>query len=179
VTGGFWVFGYGSLLWRTGFAYAQRRLAVLEGYRRNFCMESHHYRGTPEKPGLVLALEEAAGECCHGLAFQVAPGNGKEVLAYLRGRELISDAYLEVVRPVTLDDGARVEAVCYVMNLSHHQYRRGITAGEQIEMILQARGSAGPNTDYLFSTAETLLALGIEDAAIAELAREMRARLSS
>lgn len=56
-----WVFGYGSLLWNPGFAVAERRLASLEQYQRSFCMHSIHHRGTEETPGLVLALDEAAG----------------------------------------------------------------------------------------------------------------------
>ena len=53
-----WVFGYGSLLWNPGFEYEQSTLATLMGYHRSFCMRSIHHRGTPEAPGLVLALDE-------------------------------------------------------------------------------------------------------------------------
>ena len=54
---GLWVFGYGSLIWEPGFDFDDRRLATLHGYRRAFCMTSIVYRGTPEAPGLVLALD--------------------------------------------------------------------------------------------------------------------------
>ena len=36
-------------------------IATLPGYARSFCMRSIHHRGTEEEPGLVLALDEAAG----------------------------------------------------------------------------------------------------------------------
>ena len=41
-----WVFGYGSLMWRPGFAYEEARHARLTGYRRCFCIYSVYHRGT-------------------------------------------------------------------------------------------------------------------------------------
>src|SRR5688500_17649725 len=48
-----WVFGYGSLMWRPGFPYLDRRLGHLFGYHRSLCVLSHVHRGTPDTPGLV------------------------------------------------------------------------------------------------------------------------------
>ena len=53
---GYWVFGYGSLMWRPGFDYVERSSATLHGRRRAFCIYSVHHRGTYERPGLVLGL---------------------------------------------------------------------------------------------------------------------------
>ena len=65
-----WVFGYGSLMWRPGFAYEEAQHARLTGYRRCFCIYSVHHRGTPERPGLVLGLDR--GGACEGIAYRVA-----------------------------------------------------------------------------------------------------------
>ena len=89
----FWVFGYGSLMWRPGFVFAARHKAVVHGWRRRLCIYSHIYRGVPEKPGIVLGLD-AGGECV-GVAFQVGPNLREPTLRYLRERELISDVYIE------------------------------------------------------------------------------------
>ena len=70
-SGDLWVFGYGSLIWHPGFDFAEQRLATVIGYRRAFCMASIRYRGTPEAPGLVLALDRDAGGRCEGVAFRV------------------------------------------------------------------------------------------------------------
>lgn len=171
---GFWVFGYGSLIWRTGFPYRSRKLATLLGYRRSFCMESHHYRGTPEAPGLVLALDPLPGASCRGLAFHVDPGNAREVMSYLRGRELVSDAYCEVVREISFDEGGRDEAVCYVINQAHHQYVGEMSLLDKAAMIMRSSGTAGANTEYLFNTFNSLLELGIEDAELDELVELVR-----
>lgn len=171
-----WVFAYGSLLWRPGFDHVERRRATLDGYRRAFCMASIHYRGTPEAPGLVLALDHAPGQRCDGVAYRVEPGRVEATLAALRARELVSYAYDEALLPVRLDDGREVAAVAYVINREHAQYRGGLSLDEQAAIIARAAGGMGPNADYLANTAASLAALGIEDAELAELAELVAAR---
>ncbi|MYB35542.1 MAG: gamma-glutamylcyclotransferase, partial [Gammaproteobacteria bacterium] len=51
-----WVFGYGSLMWKPGFRYLDCGPARLYGFSRRLCLWSIHYRGTPERPGLVVGL---------------------------------------------------------------------------------------------------------------------------
>ncbi|SIO14266.1 gamma-glutamylcyclotransferase [Vannielia litorea] len=169
-----WVFGYGSLLWNPGFEVAEQRLARLDGYHRAFCMASIHHRGTEEKPGLVLALDAAAGAACQGVALRVVPGQEPEVLAALRERELISSAYYEAV--VTLRDATEkpFSALAYVVDRDHVQYRGTLSLEEQAEIIANAHGGRGPNTEYLFNTADHLVELGIADPDLAWLAARLR-----
>lgn len=151
-----WVFGYGSLVWNPGFEAQDRVIASLPGYHRSFCMRSIHHRGTDENPGLVLALDEAPDAVCHGVALSVAPDKADEVLEYLRERELISSAYLEKMLEIELADGRRVEAVTYVIDADHVQYCGGLDLEEQADIIARAVGGRGPNTEYLFNTADHL-----------------------
>jgi cation transport protein ChaC len=157
-----WVFGYGSLMWNPGFAPAERRLAVLPGYARSFCMRSVHHRGTPEAPGLVLALDRAEGAACRGVAFRVAPGAEDAVLAMLRERELVSAAYLEEVHPVLLDAREAVDATAFVIDRAHVQYCR-LPLTEQAAIIARATGGRGPNAEYLHNTVAHLAGLGIDE----------------
>ncbi len=170
-----WVFGYASLLWSPGFPVAEMRPARLDGWHRSFCMWSIHHRGTPESPGLVLALDRAAGGSCRGAALAVAEGHEEATLDYLRERELVSSAYLEQRLPVVLDDGREVEALTYVVDPAHAQYTGPLSLEDQALVIARAVGGRGPNTEYLWNTAEHLAAMGIDDPDLAWLAERVRA----
>ena len=171
---GWWIFAYGSLLWNPLFPVAEMRVATLRGWHRRFRLWSLASRGTPEAPGLVLALDADPQGLCHGVAYRLAPETAEETLAYLRARELVTNAYDEHRLPLDLDDGRTVEAYAYVMNRAHPQYRGGLTLAEQAEVIARAAGPMGPNAEYLLNTVASLEALGLEDAELAELAELVR-----
>lgn len=169
-----WFFGYGSLIWNPGFDFAERQLATLNGYARTFCMRSIHHRGSPQEPGLVLALDEHDGTECQGVAFRVEASRKGAVLEYLRERELISSAYLEKTVAVRLADGREVTAVAYVVDRDHEQYCGGLPLEEQARIIAEAVGGRGPNTEYLWNTSSHLSELGIADQELEWLSRRVR-----
>jgi cation transport protein ChaC len=176
-TGDLWVFGYGSLLWNPGFPVAETRVARLPGWHRSFCMSSIHHRGTPEHPGLVLALDRADGAHCDGLGFRVEARYAAQTVEYLRERELISSAYLETRLAVTFRDcGTRQEDVLtYVIDPAHEQYRGDLDLETQARIIAFATGGRGPNDEYLYNTAAHLAELGLADADLDWLAARVRA----
>lgn len=169
-----WVFGYGSLMWNPEVPVAEKALARLDGFHRAFCMTSIHHRGTEEDPGLVLALDAAAGADCHGVAFRVEPGAETETIAVLRERELISSAYREEHHPVALRDGRTVQAVTYVIERNHRQYVGSLSLERQAQIIARAVGGRGPNTEYLYNTTDHLHELGIPDADLDWLTERVR-----
>ncbi|MBL4808168.1 MAG: gamma-glutamylcyclotransferase [Rhodobacteraceae bacterium] len=173
---GFWVFGYGSLLWKPGFAFAEKKQARLNGFRRAFCMYSIHYRGTVANPGLVLALDPHDTACCDGVAYRVPAETAAKTLNYLRERELVSSAYYEDTHPVTLECGTNVDALCYIVDRDHEQYTGVLSLETQADMIARSAGSTGPNWEYLFKTAEHLAALGIADAEMESLVKMVSQR---
>ncbi|MEM9032894.1 MAG: gamma-glutamylcyclotransferase [Pseudomonadota bacterium] len=170
-----WVFGYASLIWNPGFDYEEKAIARLKDYARSFCMRSIHHRGTPQDPGLVLALDAHPGAACEGVAFRVARSHEASVLTYLRERELISSAYLERHLPLRLEDGRNIEALAYVVDPDHAQYCGGLALEEQARIIATAKGGRGPNNEYLFNTVAHLDALDIADEELSWLARRVRA----
>lgn len=159
--GDFWVFGYGSLMWRPGFAHTETCKARLAGYRRALCVRSHVHRGTPDRPGLVLGLDR--GGSCIGLAFRVPGALSDEVMTYLRERELVTSVYLEKTLPVRLETGETVAAVTYVVDRSHLQYASHMDAEEAASTVSGAIGQSGPNEEYVLNTLGHLHALGIRD----------------
>lgn len=165
--GAFWVFGYGSLMWRPGFAFAETRPARVLGYHRAMCVLSVRYRGTPETPGLVMGLK-AGGECL-GRAYRVAPGDRTAAVAYLKDRELVTGVYTEQMLPAVLDDGRRVQAYGFVADPGHPQYRGALSQAEAAALIRQGRGWEGPARDYLANSLAHLAELGIEETDLAAL----------
>jgi cation transport protein ChaC len=168
-----WVFGYGSLMWNPGFAYAEARPATLRGFHRAFCIYSVHYRGTVRQPGLVLGLDR--GGVCHGLAFRLAPEMHAETLAYLRRRELIYGVYREAFVPVDLaldHPGAPLQSVyalAYIAERAHPAYAGALTLAREATLIRRSAGRNGTNLDYLLSTHRHLRSLGIQDARLDRL----------
>ena len=162
-----WVFGYGSLLWRPGFEFTERSRALLRGYHRSFCIYSHHYRGTPENPGLVLGLN-AGGECV-GNAFRIAPENWNAVKEYLDERELVTNTYIPADVEVELDDGRTVIAHTYVADPTHQQYAGNLPVRTAVEIIVAAHGNVGPNLEYLENTVQHLDEMGIVDPPLHDL----------
>lgn len=159
----FWVFGYGSLMWRPGFAYEEQEPGLVYGFRRSLCVLSHVHRGTPEKPGLVLGLD--AGGSCHGVAYRVAAEHWPRTLAYLREREQVTMVYRELeTRLRLLQSGQTVRAVAYVVDRKHPQYAGRLGIERLVSLVRQGTGKSGHCVDYLESTVNHLRELGIHDA---------------
>ena len=147
-----WVFGYGSLMWRPGFPYKAAVAAELTGYHRAFCVYSVYYRGTPERPGLVLGLDK--GGVCRGLAFQVSASDAKAAISYLRTREQISGTYRECHVPITVHDPdpRPVMALTFVCERHHPAFARHLPLARQAQIIRAAAGPAGTNLEYALNT---------------------------
>ena len=159
--GALWVFGYGSLMWRPGFAYSLRCKAMLRGWRRSLCIYSHVYRGTPERPGLVLGLDR--GGACPGVAFRVEEALRDKTIRYLREREQPTAVYLERVVPIVLETGERVSALAYVTDRLHPQYAGRLTREAMLERIRAGTGASGDNPTYVKETHDHLLTIGVRD----------------
>jgi cation transport protein ChaC len=155
------VFGYGSLMWRPGFAFVERQAAVLHGRRRAFCIYSVHHRGTPQRPGLVLGL--APGGSVRGAAYRVAPADWPEVYAYLLEREQPTETYVETQVHVRLESGRSVPTLAFLSDTAHPQWAGNLTLEQQARLIAGSSGLSGRNIDYLRDLLDHLRQDGVTD----------------
>jgi len=171
----FWVFAYGSLMWQPDFDYSDRRKATLEGYSRALCIYSWVHRGTREAPGLVFGLDE--GGRCEGFAFQIPGPAVRDTVAMLRKRELVTNVYQEVLKPLQLtgDDPRTVMALFYSAVRTHEQYAGTLSHDEQLRFVRQGVGQSGVNTHYVLNTHNHLQQEGIQDEALSALCRDLSA----
>lgn len=168
----FWIFGYGSLMWRPGFAFLRSEAARVHGYHRSLCVYSHVHRGTPEQPGLVLGLDR--GGSCHGVAFEIARENWMDTITYLRAREQVTSVYLERQTPVTLlDSGRTAAAVTYVVDRAHRQYAGVLDEETRERHVRMGQGVSGHCTDYVKNTVTHLREMNIHDPALERLAARL------
>jgi cation transport protein ChaC len=168
-----WVFGYGSLMWRPGFAFRERRPAVAHGRRRAFCIYSVHHRGTPARRGLVLGL--APGGATRGAAYRVGVADWPAVYAYLQEREQPTETYFEAWAHVRLDTGALVEALVFLSDRTHPQWAGDLTLEEQARLIAGATGLSGRNVDYLRDLVVHLRDEGVADRTMERLLARVEA----
>ncbi|MGH6854497.1 MAG: gamma-glutamylcyclotransferase [Aestuariivirga sp.] len=174
----FWIFGYGSLMWRPGFEALESEPALIQGYHRRLCVFSFVHRGTSERPGLVLGLDR--GGSCHGMAFRVETASKDRILAYLREREQVTSVYLEASKPVLLQkSGRKVEAVTYLVDRSHRQYAGKLAMSELLRLVCQGQGISGACVDYVFNTVAHLRDMQIHDARLEELARTLESQAAA
>ena len=170
--GHLYVFAYGSLIWRPGFTHVAAHPALLRGFHRRFCLWSHHYRGTPERPGLVLGLDR--GGACRGVAYAVSAAEAASVLAYLDERELPDGAeqvYHRRMLPLRLlGSGRTVRAVTYVANRECRMYCGRLAPERAAAVIAAGQGKTGTNRDYLLNTVQHLKLMGVRDAGLDRIA---------
>ena len=169
-----WVFAYGSLMWRPGFDFLERRSARLVGAHRALCVYSFVHRGTPEKPGLVLGLDR--GGNCRGIAYRVAATKRAATIDYLRGREQITMVYREAWRPVWLDDDPQqsVQALCYMVDRGHRQYAGRLSLEKQLHFVRQGHGRSGNNRDYVLDAVKEIEAQGYRDEQLHRLSERLK-----
>ncbi len=170
-----WVFGYGSLMWNPAFHFAESASGRLYGYHRQFCLWTPIGRGSPDNPGLTLALEP--GGSCRGILFRIDRDEVDSELDIVWNREMISGAYVPRVVPVHGPVG-KVRAVTFVINSAHERYAGRLPMDRIADAIATASGQLGRCCDYLFNTVEHLDELGIGDGPMHKLEKLVRARVA-
>ncbi len=158
-------------MWNPEFEYEESNIARIYGFHRRLCLWSVRYRGTDENPGLVMGL--ASGGSCLGMAFRVPDSQIGPTLEYLYVRELISDAYRPVIKPVYLSGGEIHHALTFVSKTEHPQFAPKMSIKTITGITSRAIGPRGSNSEYIINTARHLDSMGIFDTEIHQVATQL------
>ncbi len=162
-----WLFGYGSLIYKTDFPYIERRPASIRGWERRFWQGSHDHRGTPQAPGRVVTLIPAADAVCVGMAYLIE----QETFGPLDVRE--KNGYLRLATEFTLDDGRHTEGLVYIATSENAAFLGPASERDIARHIAESHGPSGPNRDYLTGLADALRTLRADDPHVFQIEREL------
>ena len=161
-----WIFGYGSLIWRPDFDYAERRPAKVHGWHRALKMWSRINRGTPECPGLVFGM--LSGGSCRGMVFRVDKAHARQVMINLWQREMITAVYDPRWLACHTPHGP-VRALAFTLSRKSPNHTGELPDQEYCRIFEQACGRYGTTRDYAQATYDELRRHGIHDRALARL----------
>ncbi len=171
-----WLFAYGSLIWNPVFKFLERRMGMIYGFHRRFCLWVPAGRGTPDHPGLVLGLDR--GGSCRGIAFRIAAADIPSELLLVWRREMIVGSY--VPRWVRVEDGKQgFKAITFVINRQHRRYAGELSQETTVNSIATASGHLGSCADYLMQTVDGLLSVGIKDKYLLSLRDQVKSLRSN
>jgi glutathione-specific gamma-glutamylcyclotransferase len=165
-----WVFAYGSLVWKPASDIAEQRLGTAFGWHRSFCIEMRSWRGSPEQPGLMMALRQ--GGSCTGVAQRPLGDDRHEVMVKLLRREIGGPMGYAALRLIDIhaDDGPR-RALCFYAEPPEVADRPELPIEKVASILARACGHVGSGAEYLFRTVEALQAVGIHDPHLWQLQR--------
>lgn len=157
-----WLFAYGSLIWKPEFTALEHRRGVAYGWHRSFCLELKSWRGTPEVPGLMLALDR--GGCCEGVVYRLPDNDHHDQLRRLVRREIAFWEDVPETRWINVRVGTEtVRALVFYAGPSGYGYAGKLPPDEVARVLARAAGYVGSCAMYLYQTVLKLEEHGIRD----------------
>ncbi len=177
--GDIWIFAYGSLIWNPEFDFVEERIGSIYGWRRSFCLGwVRIYRGTPENPGIMLALDR--GGSCRGVVFRLPPEARAENLEKILRREMPIKRDGLPTRWVTVrTDAGPVRAIAFPISRKSEAYLPGLAEDVVVEALASAVGERGSMAEYLRSTVSHLEDRGIHDAYLWRMQARVAERIAA
>jgi glutathione-specific gamma-glutamylcyclotransferase len=159
----FWLFAYGSLIWKPEIPSLETKRATAHGWHRAFSMKIERYRGTREQPGYMMCLDE--GGVCEGVVLRLPDQElGAQVEKLLR-REVSRKGGLDAVRWIDVETavGLAQALTFYAAPHTLEYYQSDRAPSDVAAGLARACGHWGSGADYLFNTVSHLEQLGIHD----------------
>lgn len=174
-----WIFAYGSLMWKPACEIDGQEIGMLNGWHRKFCIRVARWRGTPEHPGLMMALDR--GGSCRAVVQRLSAKTARDRLGQLLRRETTSKAH-PTNRPrwVTVVSGyQRRRAIVFAVVRSSPYYSGDLSLEETAAVLATAVGHWGSCAEYLMNTVQQLENLGIHDRNLWRLQELVAARIAA
>jgi cation transport protein ChaC len=156
------LFAHGSLIWKPAVEHRSERTGVARGWHRAFCLRQTRFRGTPDRPGLMMALDR--GGQCRGVLYELPPEDIEGQLDRLFRREFTVKPITNMPRWITVQSAAvPVAALGFVINRASTSYAGRLPPEDVARTLAMACGHWGSGAEYLLNTVTHLEARGIHD----------------
>ncbi len=172
-----WLFGYGSIMWKTGFPFEASELCHVDGWSRRFWQASTDHRGTPEFPGRVVTLVESVDDRCWGMAYRLPAREAQDIIRELDYRE--KGGYEQTQLSITLKDGRPVDGLTYIAHPHNPHYLGDAPLEDIARQISFSAGPSGSNKEYILQLHQTLAARNIQDGHVEALAQLIKRQTES
>jgi glutathione-specific gamma-glutamylcyclotransferase len=170
------LFAYGSLIWKPEIEHVGEQLGVAQGWHRAFCFRMPRFRGTPQQPGLMMALDR--GGQCSGVLYELPSGDLRSQFGKLFRREFTYKPANSIPRWIKVRTASGpVEALAFVMNRASPFYAGRLPLDEVADILAQACGHWGTGAEYLLNTVIHLEQKGIADGNLWRLQRMVAERI--
>lgn len=170
------LFAYGSLIWKPEIEHVGEQLAIARGWHRAFCLRMPRFRGTPEEPGLMMALDR--GGQCMGVLYDLPPDDLEHQFGRLFRREFTTKPINSMPRWISVKSASGpVVALTFVMNRASQLYAGRLPLEAVADVLARACGHWGTGAEYLLNTVSHLEAKGIRDRNLWRLQRLVAERI--
>ncbi len=160
--GPIWVFAYGSLIWKPAADIAEQRRSTAHGWHRSFCLEMRSWRGSPEQPGLMMALRR--GGSCTSIAQRPVGHDRHSLIVRLLRREIGGPIGYAALRLIELQSNeGPLRALCFYADPPEVADTPELPAEQIASTLARACGHIGSGAEYLFKTVAALQAANIQD----------------